>query len=167
MAEKQQVLLNVLKVTIYYFLVAICSNFILRSIYLYKVFPEVMYLFWILFISLGSTMHFVNNQIQRLISVSVPFLLNLIFIVYALSVSGDFPHLLSDGELYSWNYLHYLNLHFLLSPILMLKSMYYFRYLVILITPSILLYLGMSLSNILKCRYQDKINSISFKKMDD
>ena len=127
---------NVLKATIYYFLVAICSNFILRSIYLYKVFPEVMYLFWILFISLGSTMHFVNNQIQRLISVSVPFLLNLIFIVYALSVSGDFPHLLSDGELYSWNYLHYLNLHFLLSPILMLKSMYYFRYLVILITSS-------------------------------
>lgn len=166
MTEKQQLLLNVLKSIIYYFLVAIGSNLMLRSIYLYKVFPEVMYLFWILFISLGSTMKLHSKKIQRLISISMPFLINSICFIYALCVSGNFPHRLSGYSVYSWNFLHYLNLHFLLSPILMVKSMFYFRYIVILIAPSILLYVGMSVSNILQYRYQDKINSISFRKID-
>lgn len=84
---------NFIKSFVYFSIIAVLSRIMIAGIFIYEVFPQVMYLFWLLFISLGFTLKWGGDDKKlRLIAVSPPFLVNLSLNVYALLMSGGFPN---------------------------------------------------------------------------
>lgn len=157
---------NFVKSFVYFSIIAVLSRIMIAGIFIYEVFPQVMYLFWLLFISLGFTLKWEDDKKLRLIAVSPPFLVNLSLIVYALLMSGGFPNRILEEKLLYWNGIHYLNLHILLSPIMLSGLMYYVRYILMLFLPSSLLWFGMRLSGLSKEHLEDTINAFNLKKRD-
>lgn len=159
-------MINFVKGLIYFYLISILSKIMTSSMYIYRVFPEVMYLFWFLYISCGFTMKWQVEKLKLFVSVSAPLLINGILFLYAYLLSGGFPNRIAESDLFYWNGLHYLNLNILLAPVMMTPLTYYFRYAAMIVLPSVLMGLGMYLSHISKERLREKINDLPFGKRE-
>lgn len=159
-AMKKDLIKNILKSCIYFYIVSVLTKGMVSGVFIARAFPETVYLFWFLFISLGFTLKWTRKRWERILSVSAPFFINLTLFVYGYLCSGGFPNLISEDKIHFWDALHYLNLNILLAPIMMHPQTYYLRYLAMIFLPSTLFYIGMYLSRQSKLRFEDRINEM-------
>lgn len=151
---------NILKSCAYFYIISFLTKVMVSGVFVVRVFPETVYLFWFLFISLGFTFNWVQERWERILSVSAPLFINLVLFAYAYLHSGGFPNVIAQDKIRFWDALHYLNLNILLAPVMMSPQAYYLRYLVMIFLPSVLFYIGMYLSRHSKLRFEDRINKM-------
>lgn len=155
---------NSIKSGIAFCVISILTKIMVSGVYIYRVFPEVMYLFWLLYISLGFMLKWQSRRGERILSVITPFLINTALFCYAYAMSGGFPNRIEEEMIRYWDMLHYLNLNILLAPMMMNEYAYYFRYLAMMFLPSVLLWAGMYLFKISKEKFEESINRMEFPK---
>lgn len=151
---------NVLKSYIYFYIVSFLTKGMVSGFFIVRAFPETVYLFWLLFISLGFTFKWMEKRWERVTSVSAPFFINLVLFLYAYLRSGGFPNLIAEDKICFWDTIHYLNLNILLAPVMMTPQTYYLRYLAMIFLPSVFFYIGSYLSRQFKLRFEDRINEM-------
>lgn len=158
---------NQLKSVIYYVLVAVITYFFIMGKYIYYVMPNSVAIFLLLFISLGMTLTYSENAHERAASVGLPLLFNIAFFLLGVIGSNGFVTPKAGLESIYWIPLHILNPNLTFMPYFIERANVVFKYLLIIITPSFLLYTGMILGEKIKERLYENVNNLDinfFKK---
>ncbi len=151
---------NQLKSLIYYVLVAVITYFFIMGKYIYYVMPNSVAIFLLLFISLGMTLTYSEKAHERAASVGLPLLFNIaFFLLGAIGCNGLATPEAGLESMY-WIPLHILNPNLTFMPYFIEKANVVFKYFLIIIAPSFLLYIGMILGNKIKLRLYKNVNNL-------
>ncbi|WP_028830187.1 hypothetical protein [Proteocatella sphenisci] len=155
---------NQIKSLLYQILIAFVTYIFMMGRYIYYAMPYTVGIFLLLFISLGMTLKYSQIPAERAASVCVPMLVNLGLLIVALVGAGGFIGAESGMESLYFVPLHMLNPNITFMPYFINRANLIFKYSVIIITPSFLMYIGMYLGKITREKLKDRVNKFNIKK---
>lgn len=153
---------NQFKSVIYHVLVAIITYLFMISKYVYDVMPNSVAIFLLLFISLGMTIEYSDKPHERAASVGLPILINTALFFVGLIGANGFPNANIGADSMYWIPVHILNPNLTFMPYFIDKANMLVKYLLIIITPSFLLYVGMLLGHKTRQKLYNRVNDMSF-----
>ncbi len=155
---------NIVLSLVYFVIVSFIGYIFVSSYYIYSAFPFTVYMFWLLYVSLGFTFNCPARVKDGIFSVIAPLFINLALFLYGWKLSNSVPNLQNPESFDYWAPFYETNAVIVASPVFLKKSMLYVRYFAVILLPSVLMYVGMLLGCTAKRRLKESVNNINIGK---